>query len=63
MKQAPTAWPVMHLVNTANNNQKDFGGMWFPARPLSCGGLRKRLIIAWRVFTGRYDAIEWPQGQ
>lgn len=34
-------------------------GKWGPARPLGYDGLLVRLRIAWRVFTGRYDAVSW----
>lgn len=39
---------------------------WVLARPLSCGGFFTRLELAWRVFTGQYDALAWsdlPQGK
>ena len=36
-------------------------GEWIPARPLNsrCASLMQRLLSAWRVFTGRYDALDW----
>ena len=36
-------------------------GRWFRARPAGYHGicLRARLRIAWRVFTGEYDALSW----
>lgn len=36
-------------------------GRWVPARHLGWQGwvLRHRLKLAWRVFIGRYDALEW----
>lgn len=30
-----------------------------PARPIHTANLRTRLKIAWGVFTGRYDALNW----
>lgn len=35
---------------------------WVPARPLSGGGLITRVRLAWKVFTGEYDALKW-EGQ
>ena len=35
---------------------------WVPARPYSYGGLFTRIKIAWKVFTGEYDALKW-EGQ
>jgi len=37
-------------------------GKWRPARPCSFWGFRHsltRLRIAWHVFTGKYDALNW----
>jgi hypothetical protein len=38
------------------------GKTYVPARSLGWQGFcfLKRLKIAWRVFTGRYDALRWP---
>ncbi|QXV74202.1 hypothetical protein [Rhizobium phage RHEph12] len=33
--------------------------VWTPARPISCHTLIERIVIAWRVFRGRYDALDW----
>lgn len=30
-----------------------------PVRPISSPTMCERLVIAWRVFTGRYDAVDW----
>lgn len=37
------------------------GRTYIPARPLSWGGLslKARLHLAWGVFIGRYDALDW----
>ena len=36
-------------------------GVWVPARPMGLPGfnLVKRLTIAWNVFIGKWDAVEW----
>jgi len=37
-------------------------GKWRPARPCAFWGFRysiMRFRIAWNVFTGRYDALNW----
>jgi hypothetical protein len=41
------------------------GKKWYYARGLGFQGLMLswRLKMAWRVFTGRYDALEWGGGQ
>jgi hypothetical protein len=33
---------------------------WAIARPITMPTLRQRITWAWRVFTGRYDALVWP---
>lgn len=39
--------------------QRGDDGKFRPARPISAPTLRERCIIAWCVFTGRYDALDW----
>lgn len=38
---------------------------WYSCRPLGYQGicLRRRLKLAWGVFTGKYDAVRWEGGQ
>ena len=38
-------------------------GIWHMARPIGFQGicLRRRLKLAWGVFTGRYDAVRWSE--
>lgn len=45
-------WGVRESVN---------GGPWIPSRPIPFQGwaFRRRLRAAWRVFIGRYDALDW----
>ena len=40
-------------------------GCWIPARPIPFQGfcLFWRIKLAWRVFTGRYDALDWEANQ
>lgn len=30
------------------------------ARPIGAPSLERRILLAWGVFTGRYDALIWP---
>ena len=39
--------------------QRDSNGYWRVARPISAPTLWERFVIAWRVFIGQYDALEW----
>jgi hypothetical protein len=45
-------------IVTTNINSK-----WVPARPLGYQSFRSRLKLAWMVFTGRADALVWPENQ
>lgn len=37
--------------------------MWVPARaePFRAVMLGRRIYVAWKVFTGAYDALEWTE--
>jgi hypothetical protein len=35
------------------------GEYWVPARPLSMTGIKTRIMLAWKVFTGECDALTW----
>ena len=37
------------------------GDYWVPARPLHVAPLKERFKIAWKVFKGELDALEWPK--
>ena len=39
------------------------GTRWFPARPLGLYSFVWRCQLAWKVFTGKADAVTWPDGQ
>ena len=43
-------------------DEKTESGQWIPARPCpfyGVGYMMMRLRITWRVFIGRYDAMNW----
>jgi hypothetical protein len=61
MKKAPS-------LITINNFRKDapralINNKWVFSRPLGFYGLRSRLRLACGVFTGKYDAFKWEEGQ
>lgn len=33
------------------------------ARPIALGGFITRMRLAWKVFTGAFDALKWDGGQ
>jgi hypothetical protein len=58
--------PNIFHANTVSNDisstvylAKD--GRWLPKRPLGFQGLylKRRLSLAWKVFTGQYDVLRW----
>lgn len=57
---APTTWHADELTNWRCQAEVS-PGQWEPARPLGMFGLclRHRIRLAWRVFTGEYDAVKW----
>jgi|GEM_PF-5438269 len=42
---------------------KQIGDKWVPARPLGFQSFGSRVKLAWMVFTGKADALIWPEGQ
>lgn len=42
---------------------KEIKGRYVPARPMRYSGLWNRIKLAWFVFTGRYDALDWGPDQ
>ncbi len=60
-------YPSIHHVSTvlriAGTCQAEINGQWVPARPLGFASPWYRWKAAWLVFTGRADALVWPQGQ
>jgi hypothetical protein len=63
MKCTPNLWRVRELSAFVEKGPKaqTGAGFWVPARPLGVFSLRKRIRLAWRVFVGRYDALEWSK--
>lgn len=54
-------YSVDSIVN--NQTQKLIHGKWVPARPLNYqrDSFFFRVKLAWRVLTGKYDAIDWDE--
>ncbi|MBK8246245.1 MAG: hypothetical protein IPK85_02380 [Gemmatimonadetes bacterium] len=46
---------------SGSTRERRSDGRWYRARSFGWHGLvlRTRLRLAWRVFTGRYDALSW----
>jgi hypothetical protein len=54
---------LKHMINSVQIGLPD--GRWVSARPSGFWGLclRWRLETAWNVFTGKWDALRWENGQ
>ena len=61
--RSPNYFSLHCLVEYANSNSACIGDKWVPHRPIGLANFRNRVKIAWRVFIGKYDAVEWPEGQ
>ena len=53
------------IIEMAAETKAEINGKWVPARPINhtCRTLRERLRDARDVFTGKMDAVKWPEGQ
>ena len=53
------------VYDIINSTSAEINGKWVPARPINytCRNLREKLRDAWMVFTGKADALVWPEGQ
>lgn len=59
----PNVYRLRTLINQvlACDTHKQVGTTFVPARPLGYPSLRVRIYAAWLVFTGRADAVIWPE--
>lgn len=62
MKQVPQVINAEWLRQTDCEAYMGPAG-WVAARPMSMGWIGTRLNLAWKVFTGKYDALQWGGGQ
>jgi len=54
-----TVYAAKELKNWDVDTPDPEGGPWIPARPIVLWRLQERLSAGWKVFTGKYDAIDW----
>lgn len=56
-------YKLQDLIDSAfTNYMKTPDGCWVPARPLGMD-IKQRIKSAWKVLTGKADAVIWPEGQ
>jgi hypothetical protein len=59
----PNLVSVYQLLPDKYNCEVNLNGRWVPARPIGLSYLSNRFKLAWMVFTGKADALIWPEGQ
>lgn len=55
----PNVVSVKKLINREWPVSINVYGKQELTRPVSAPTLRERCVIAWRVFIGKYDALDW----
>ncbi len=61
LNSAPCPWTINSIIeHISNGPQTEVRGVRVPVRPFGYYGMRSRLHLAWLVFTGRADALVWP---
>lgn len=58
-------YPGIHQVQDIvdNNTQVKINNKYVAARPLGYPSFFNRIKIAWYVFSGKADALIWPENQ
>jgi hypothetical protein len=59
--KSPSVHKVIDLMMFAKDNVTCIRGHWVPARPLGLASIINRIKCAWLVFTGKADAVIWPE--
>ena len=61
MNNSPTKYTACYVVSFCKQNEcQHADGRWVPARPVNPFiGIRARIKLAWHVFWGKYDALDW----
>lgn len=62
--KSPNVWSLRGLVDhcvSGGVSCQISDGRWVPARPLGFDSLQSRVKAAWLVFTGKADAVIWPE--
>ena len=60
MKQGPSLFWAFELKNWPVQASSK-SGLQYMARPLGLDTIPNRLRLAWGVFTGKYDAVQWSK--
>lgn len=65
MKNYPRVWKLKDILDHATNTDGAVSvcvrGRLVPARPMGWPSIKSRFKAAWLVFTGKADAVTWPE--
>lgn len=62
LKRGVTRWTPATLVEHIKTVSGSTDGVTYgPVRPEGMDTIGHRLKMAWRVFTGQYDVLNWPR--
>jgi hypothetical protein len=63
--KTPWLYKANELKHWSSDVKAEFNGkeIFIPARPYTLSGLNifQRVMNAWGVFTGKYDAVDWQE--
>ena len=59
-RRAPGLHRIDWVIEEARTSLRHVEGNCVPARPEGYYSLWNRLKLAWGVFTGKFDALQWP---
>ena len=59
MENAPNLFNLKELMK-AFETSIEINGKWVPARPCGLYSLKNRIVLAFGIFVGKYDAVKWP---
>lgn len=61
LNSAPNVWTIESLLKHAKEGPfAHINGKWEPARGYGMFTIKSRLKHSWAVFTGKADALYWP---
>jgi len=60
---APSIISLKSVIDGSRNCIANINDKWVPARALGLDTIPNRFKCAWIVFTGKADALVWPEGQ
>lgn len=68
MKKYPSIYKLKYLYELCQNHLRmgvsvNVDGKWVPARSMGYPSIKTRFQCAWLVFTGKADAVIWPEDE